>query len=246
MKSKLKVLSLMASSMVIGFVLAMMLVLPNSCIPFEPEPKNCIPFEKVDLQYVPLERYLKDVGRFKNEVAVHIEKEYDSLSALNADFKGKLPSRHCTFSLPRLKSFIHEIDSLAKVNGRDPKDMAITWSYAIYDHSEDHQGDADLRSMQTLYGLPSERTEKGAYEPVDLYNSFKPLDEKVIKIVEQGMEFGRDERSGILSNGENGDGPDAFNRGHLCPAVCSRILQDVQNGADTYNNAMYGTLNANQ
>ena len=244
MKSNIKVLSVSLSSMVIGFALALLIVFPNACIPVEPpEPKACISFVKEPLRYVPIRQYLQDVGRFNNEIGSAVETKYDLMAANNADFDGKLPSRHITFSLNRLKNFIYEIDSLASKQGVDPKEMAITWSYAVYDHDKSHvKGGADFRSMQTLYAVPSRIDPDGGYLPVDIYDNFKPLSRMTEMALDPSSK--PSQKTGILSPAEGGDG-DAFNRGHLCPAVCNEQLRIIGNHADMYQQAHYGTLNAN-
>lgn len=200
----------------------------------------CIPLNKQTLVYVPLDQYLKDVGRFNNEVSRGVNDKFINMATQYPEFAGKNPSRHVTFSLHRLKNFIYEIERLSEQEGVDVDSMGITWSFAIYDHDADHNGATDLRSQQTLYGMPSRLMPDGTYAPVDIYHDFSAMGRKAMTWVETGVDPIGDERTGILES------DNAFNRGNLCPPICNDDMRTLQSTADSFSGATFGTLNRNQ
>ena len=203
--------------------------------------KPCIALDVQPIQYVEMGQYLQDVARYNNEVAGKVNSNFDSLFnyAGHGDFEGKDASCHVTFSLSRLKNFIYEIERISAQEGVDVDSMGITWSFAIYDHHRSHNNTTDqidLRSQQTLYGLPSRLMPDGTYAPVSMYKDFSPMGTEALFAIEDTSRL-TEPNSGILQS------DDAFNRGNLCPPICNQQMLNLQTATTRFNDARFGTVN---
>lgn len=186
-----------------------------------------IGYRKDTIDYITIGQYMRDVSRFENEVNATIT---DSLMALTSrkrfiakyknqrayvSFNSRKASRQVTFSLHRLKNFIADIESSARLQGIDDSKLGITWSFALYDMDSSHiiNGN-DYRSLHTLYGVPTVKTDTGR-EIVNL-SDWVPLHYYAQKIAEDssGSPLADDVFPILAPNA------DAFNLGQLCPPNC--------------------------
>lgn len=107
------------------------------------------------------DHYLEDITTYKNKVAHHLEKTYmpevRNIAARGSGTSGTMSekaSRHITFTLNYLKSFIGEMETVAGQLGYDREKLALSFSYGIYSRSTPH-GSNDYWTLQTLFGIPA-------------------------------------------------------------------------------------------
>ncbi|MEL6537593.1 MAG: hypothetical protein AAFQ98_19390 [Bacteroidota bacterium] len=184
-----------------------------------------IPFNDATIQYISLNQYMRDVSRYKHEAATGIRQQMErTLSKADqesfrtyTEMSGKEflntrePVRSCSFSLHRLKNFIADIEEATKRYETDDENTGITWTYAVYDNTQDHfaSAEADHRGLHTLYGVASINTDSGRIL-VDAASG--DVLSQIIK--RERLSLTSEEVSvGILP-------PDPFNLGHLCPPSC--------------------------
>ncbi|MEM6523424.1 MAG: hypothetical protein AAF693_06525 [Bacteroidota bacterium] len=111
--------------------------------------EKCLTFREEYIAPIPFERFQRDIARFKNMIADSVTK--DLRNHLKGKNKRIEASVQCTFTLNRLKNFIHLIEDNVPEN-INKENLALTWNYAVYSKSME---DPDYGRLQTLYGVPA-------------------------------------------------------------------------------------------
>ncbi|MEL6533916.1 MAG: hypothetical protein AAFQ98_00825 [Bacteroidota bacterium] len=203
----------------------------------------CIPFNPDSVNYVSLDEFKRDVARFQKEIGSGETRDLQQVSnrreAADVDrafegYEDKLASRQVTFTLHRLKNYIHEVEQAAMASGINLNRLAITWSFAIYDHTDSHNEERDHRSLQTLYGLPSVVGGNGAKLYVGIDNKLEPLRNAALNQEVQASFIQQIALTSIRDTEKENAvsliiGPEdaAFNRGYLCPPSCGDDQDDL-------------------
>ncbi|HAA17570.1 MAG TPA: hypothetical protein DCP28_01890 [Cytophagales bacterium] len=202
-----------------------------------------LPFNDTIIQYITLNQYMRDVSRYRREATEGIrqrmvgtikradQEAFISYTEMSGEdfLSTREPVRSCSFSLHRLKNFIGDIEAATKRYEVDDERTGITWTYAIYDNTQDHVSkEADYRGLHTLYGVASIDTDSGR---IMIDAATGNILSEIIK--REQFSLKTEEFSiGILP-------PDPFNLGHLCPPSCGPPPSPIYQSDDRFKTASY-------